>query len=180
LQLSKVKANAAAADLARNRALATLVDNLPAFVNLEEGLEAHEQSYLMLGCTPVIIIRIREKEPRPEPLSQLPPAQVLIECKNRLDVSLFQNPNDSISWYLRAACSLALNDEDSALRDLRRMSKIEMEDTAATTRRILALESLQGHLRQMTSALADRALLQVANGHRPASLAELQAKAAAK
>jgi hypothetical protein len=183
LAITAVPVDTKAARLAANRAFTALTDNLPDYVNDPgQGAPLLHQPIYVYGCgcwgwTPIIVAYAQGDSKGvlpPKTLDQFPSRAVLAKCIDYLDVALFHAPEDSASWYLRAACHLAAGNEAVALRDLRRMNDVEMQDPDAQTDRLKAMETFQGDLRQRTAALAEKARLQLAAGYRMPSLAEVQ------
>ena len=85
-------------------------------------------------------------------------------CVEFLDAALLHNPHDVLAWYLRGYCWQAKNRPDLTLRDFRRMVAIENDDADLRHKRILALELVQGSVRQRASRIEQNALIQVADG----------------
>jgi hypothetical protein len=183
LDITAVAVDPKAARLAVNRAFTALTDNLPDYVNDPgQGSPASGQPFYLYscGCWGPIIVAYAKDSPAaaaPKTPDKFPPRAVLDKCIDYLDVALFHSPEESATWYLRAACHLAAGNEAIALRDLRRMNEIEMQDAEAQTERLKAIEMFQGDLRQRTAALAEKARLQLAGGYRTPSLAEVQVAA---
>ena len=170
LGLKPVDVDRKTAQLASKRALAMLVDNSPDYPN--HTSPTYRYVWACDGCIPVIIQPIPEQRPR-ESRTKVPPRSVLTRGTEYLDVTLFNTPKDSTSWYLRAAYHLAAGDERSARRDLRRMHEIEKDNEEARDERIATLETFQGNLRQRTNALSEQTLIEIAGGHEPPSLTEV-------
>jgi hypothetical protein len=112
--------------------------------------------------------------PMPKSVEKPLSREMLTKNIEYLDVAIFHQPEESATWFLRAAYHLALGNEAVAMRDLRRMNEIEMANAEATAERLKSLEYFQGELRQRTADLAIQARLQLAGGYRPASLAAVQ------
>jgi hypothetical protein len=73
-----------------------------------------------------------------------------------LDLALLHDPEDTTSWYLRAACNLTQGDPALAERDLRRLISLERNNDNARRARYRRLERFQGGLRMRIDALIDQ------------------------
>jgi hypothetical protein len=80
-----------------------------------------------------------------------------------LDAALLHNPKSVLAWYLRGYILQMKNRGDLSLRDFRRMAALEAEDRELRHKRILALELVQGSLRQSAFRIEQRALIEVAD-----------------
>ena len=80
-----------------------------------------------------------------------------------LDAALLHNPKSVLAWYLRGYILQTKNRTDLSLRDFRRMVAMEAEDRELRHNRILALELVQGSLRQSAFGVEQRALIDVAD-----------------
>jgi tetratricopeptide (TPR) repeat protein len=78
-----------------------------------------------------------------------------------LDAALLHNPKSVLAWYLRGYLLQTKNRADLSLRDFRRMAAMEAEDRELRHKRILALELVQGSLRQGAYRIEQRALIDV-------------------
>lgn len=171
LNLATVKQNRNIAALASDRAFEWLVDELADPVN-PPGQSYASYVWAQAGCTPVVLVYARPGKAG-DSAKKLPPRDVLVRCIHNLDVTLFHAPDDSGAWFLRAACYAAAKDEASALRDLRRMNKIEMDNESAQRKRLAEIERFQGYLRQLTIGLSQQALVDIGAGNPPRSLEEI-------
>lgn len=171
LNLATVKQNRNIAALASDRAFEWLVDELADPVN-PPGQSYASYVWAQAGCTPVVIVYARPGKAG-DSAKKLPPRDVLVRCIHNLDVTLFHAPDDSGAWFLRAACYAAAKDEASALRDLRRMNKIEMDNESAQRKRLAEIERFQGYLRQLTIGLSQQALVDIGAGNPPRSLEDI-------
>jgi tetratricopeptide (TPR) repeat protein len=84
-------------------------------------------------------------------------------CLEYLDAALLHNPNDVLAWYLRGYVWQAKGRTDLTLRDFRRMVALELTDRDLRHSRIVALELVQGKLRQSAFGIEQEAILEVSN-----------------
>jgi hypothetical protein len=98
-------------------------------------------------------------------------------CLEYLDAALLHNPHDVLAWYLHGYVLQAKDRPDLTRRDLRRMAALEATDRDLRQQRILALELVQGKLRQSAFAIEQVAIVDVSYGW---TLRELRESPAAK
>jgi hypothetical protein len=98
-------------------------------------------------------------------------------CLEYLDAAVLNNPKDALAWYLRGYVLQTKNRPDLTRRDLRRMAALEAEDRDLRHQRILALELVQGKLRQSAFQIEQDAIVDVSYGW---TLRELHESPAAK
>ena len=85
-------------------------------------------------------------------------------CLEWLNAAIAHDPRNVQAWYLRGYCLQAKHRTDLTLRDFRRMVTYETADPEQRHNRILALELVQGRLRQSAFAIEQQAILEVAEG----------------
>ena len=85
------------------------------------------------------------------------------DCLEILDAAILQDPTNVQAWYLRGYCLQTTNRADLSLR-FPRMVALEIEDEDLRHARILALELVQGVLRQNAFRIEQDAILQVSDG----------------
>ncbi len=85
-------------------------------------------------------------------------------CLEWLNAAVAHDPRNVQAWYLRGYCWQAQRRPDLTLRDFRRMVTYEIADPEQRHNRILALELVQGRLRQSAFEIEQQALLEVAEG----------------
>jgi tetratricopeptide (TPR) repeat protein len=82
---------------------------------------------------------------------------------HNLDAALLHNPKSVLAWYLRGYLLQTKNRIDLAQRDFRRMAALEAQDPELRHNRILALELVQGVLRQNAFRIEQRAMIEIAD-----------------
>ncbi|MBI3821511.1 MAG: hypothetical protein HY289_02400 [Planctomycetes bacterium] len=93
------------------------------------------------------------------------------------DAALLHDPANVLAWYLRGYVLQTKGRSDLSLRDYRRMAAIEIDDPEVRHKRILALELVQGSLRQSAFRIEQEAILQVSESW---TLRELRERPAAR
>lgn len=91
----------------------------------------------------------------------LPTDRDYVEAAKNLDTALLHHPKSVLAWYLRGYILQTTGRVDLSLRDFRRMVAMENDDPELRHARILALELVQGSLRQSALRIERRAQIEV-------------------
>ena len=91
----------------------------------------------------------------------LPTDADYVTAIRNLDAAILHNPKSVLAWYLRGYLLQTQNRTDLSLRDFRRMIAMENDDSELRHNRILALELVQGLLRQSAFRLEREAMIHV-------------------